>query len=156
MSNKIQELMDSVLPLQKEKIKLENQISLRKDEFSNLIKDKSISIFDRWHAFAAAPAELKNHLDYLPYPRGKALKKEIDNMVDVPECYGRGKRIDVLEFFWDAYSVEEKKFYPRGYDHKYELEAASSYNLEEIKGLDMFELMEEILQANLGSFCFDW
>lgn len=156
MSNKIQELMDSVVSLQKEKIKLENQISSRKNEFANLISDRSISFFDRWHAFAAAPAELKNHLDYLPRPRGAALQKEIDKMVGIPECYGRGKRIDVMDFFWDAYSVEEKKFYPGGYDHKCKLEAASHYIESEVKDLPMFRLMEEILQANLGSFCFDW
>jgi hypothetical protein len=35
-------------------------------------------------------------------------------------------------------------------------EPATEYTAEEIVVLDMFDLMEEILQKNLGSFCFDW
>lgn len=150
------QLLAEITSLTKQKTAIENQLQTYKSEFSNYVKNRSISIFERWHAFAAAPKEVKNNLSHLPYPRGPQLKKQIEHMTHMPECYGRGKQIDTLDLFWDAYSVEEKKFYPGGFDYKCKLEPAQEYSLEQIQGVEMFELMEELLQANLGSFCFDW
>ena len=135
--------------LDKEKLEL-------KSEFEKYIKDKSISVCQRWHVFAQADDSFKNHSRWLPNPRGPMLSKKIEAMTDVPECYGRGKRIDILDLFYESYSVEDKMFYPQAEDDDCELEPATDYSAEEIVDLDMFDLMEEILQKNLGSFCFDW
>ncbi len=132
----------------------EEKLSI-KSEFESYIKNKSISVCQRWHVFVQADDVLKNHSCWLPGRNDTVLMEQIRNMMQIPECYGRGKRINTSDILEDGYSIEEKMFYPQ-YWEKCSLEPASDYLTHDIQDLKMFALMEEILECNLGSFCLDW
>jgi hypothetical protein len=103
--------------------KIENERVQFMGVFATYIKDKTISIDDRWDAFLEAPTYVKNmSFSYVPN------WIEIDWVCD---RYQRGETIHTDVFIEDM--IED--------DHKSEL-------IESMK--------EEILQSNLGCFCYDW
>ena len=150
------DFIEKMLLLEQQQKELDNQKLSLKDDFEKFIKDKSIPIYKRWNIFFIADNKLKNHLDCLPSPRGKFLNEQIKDMKESPECYGRGKRIDTKDFFEDSYSEEEQKFYPAGFEYDCDLKEAKEFSKKDMADSNMFQLMEEIMQKNLGSFCYDW
>lgn len=66
----------------------------------------------------------------------------LDNWFDAPEIYGRGKKIETKNLFENIFKDESLNY------------NENQHSEGDIKLYK--EAMEDILEQNCGSFCFDW
>lgn len=100
-----------------------------KPEFSEYIKDKNIPLSERWEVFLAAPEFIKNSAPYIQ-------DFEVDGLelawFDSPFYYEKCADVLMTDVIFD---LEDREFC-----------SEEAVNL----------LKEQILEANLHSFCLDW
>lgn len=135
-------LKDEILSVNAEKNAVMQKYRGLKPAFRIYVNDKSIPVLERWDFFVNAPSELKNNKDYIWHPNSKYLKKLFERFANIPEVYGRGKRIYLGELFGDIV-WEGKICMENVYDEK-------------ITEDDVKNGLEEILSQNLEYFHFDW
>lgn len=160
---KMNALMEKENDLQKnkEQILSEQKKALRKEqdavekEFIQYIKNKDISVCERWQVFIQANDEYKRHFHSIPKNLGEEIDSMIESISDGYNEYNIGDTIYIKNILSHYYSEKNKLFYIQEYEDC-DLEPATNYNKEEIENLRLFQLFEEILQANLGSFSYSW
>lgn len=135
-------LKDEILSVNAEKDAVMQKYRGLKPAFRSYVNDKSIPVVERWDFFVNAPSELKNHQNSVWHPKSKYLQKELERCSGVPESYGRGKKIEVSEFFMDVV-FKGKIWMENVYDKKFTED-------------DIKNALEEILGLNLEYFMFDW
>jgi hypothetical protein len=108
-----------------------------------MIKDKSIPLMERWKIFNNSDDDFKNQQDWLYRAKGVGMKYIMDNWLDAPEVYGRGKTIIIKDLFEEVVYGDELNY--TGY----------KLNDEKMKQI-LISALEEILESNLSSFKFDW
>lgn len=107
---------------------------------ARFIKNKRIALVDRWNAFAQAPAEFKNHSQYIVH-----LGPEFDSFVEYHVAdQGKGTVVDMTEHGNDFIF----NYVEDGKDSCLEWDATNT--------LTNAALLEAILAKNLGFFCYDW
>lgn len=136
------DIKEKIQAVNLEKEALIQKYQALKTEFQSYITDKNIPVIERWEYFREAPSELKDNLDYIWHPKSKFLQDRMDRFSDIPEIYGRGKKIEVTEFFEDL--VWGSKIWMQNLSDK-------SLTEDDIKNA-----LEEILEQNLEYFHFDW
>lgn len=110
-----------------------------KIELGKFVKDKRISLAERWERFGQAPLELKGASQYLPRNMSSALRSFVDELsVDI----NKGDLVDVCATINDYGCLD---------DYLEDKNAVVFWGAFRVD-----ELLEEILQANLGSFSYDW
>lgn len=133
---------------------LQKEARQLKTEFEIYLQDKSISLLERWNSFVRAHADLKNHKTSLLNAKSEALQHIMEHWFDASEVYGRGKIIEVAPLMRDF--VDKKGFYPMNlYYEITDNEDEEEQNLVQGQKL-LEEMLEEILEKNIGSFTFDW
>ena len=138
-------LQEKIQVYNRTKQDLNQQAQVIKKEFEQYIKDKNISLVDRWEFFVNADDGFKNHKSSIYRANSEGMQHVMDNWFDAPEVYGRGKKIDVSDIFCDC--VHNGNIYPENFDYKMPKEDAQEL---------LEEALEEVLEHNLGSFCYDW
>lgn len=136
------DIKEKIKTVDLEKVAVTQKYQDLKTEFKNYITDKSIPVIDRWEFFEQAQSELKENLDYIWSPSSKFLQARLDRFNDMPEIYGRGKKIEVTDFFEDIV-----------WGGKIWMENLADKTLKED---DIKNALEEILEQNLEYFLFDW
>lgn len=111
-------------------------ISKLKPDFEAFIKDKSISLEERWQTFASAPDYLRNKEPWVEHLEigGREICWYNDFYV---ERYQDVNMVDIIECMFENVGEDSYK--------------TVDYTVEDIK-----VLQEEILDRNLGSFNNDW
>ncbi len=121
--------------------RLNKQIEEAKKDFVEFIQDKSYDLEERFAVFRTAPDVLKEHQTYVQ--RFKSLGDT-----------DRGDR--AIGYYCWLRHVERYEIV----DTKDIIESAECYNEErddpDMRIVDIPALKEEILQANLGSYEYDW
>ncbi len=109
-----------------------------KQKYVNYIKDKSISLDDRWRVFESAPTDWKIHERYLQH-------------FDVEdELLGR----DIL--WWDDFDIEKGQTVnmQEWVNDLSNLKVLRAWGYEGDEVANAFK--EEVLSMNLGLFKYDW
>jgi len=136
------DILERLADLKQQEANLKKEAKKIQKEFENYISDKTIPLGQRWFLFVEAPDNLSNHERYFIKANSKGLQHIKDNWFDAPEVYGRGKRINTKTLFEDIFGDES-------------LECDSEYYSDE--EIELYkEAMEDILNQNCASFCFDW
>lgn len=136
------DILKRLADLKQQESNLKKEAKKITKEFESYISDKTIPLGKRWFLFVEAPDTLSNHERYFIKAQSKGLQHIKDNWFDAPEVYGRGKRINTKELFEDIFEDESL-----AYD-------SESYDPSEIELYK--DAMEDILNQNCASFCFDW
>lgn len=108
-------------------------------DFESVIRDKSIPLTKRFNLFTEAPAEFRGNHDYLWQP--EALKSLGRHPWEYFAFCERYRYIDLVEIINDNYdlsSADEDQFG------------------EKVTRQLVEELVEEMLQNNIGGFTYDW
>jgi hypothetical protein len=138
-------LVEKMKEYDKHKAALEVEAKQLKRDFELYIRDKSIPLVERWAFFESADDAFKNHSRWIITASSKGLKYVMDNRFDAPEVYGRGKQIFTARIFEEC--VWDGQLWPENF--AYDMDKEKSEKL-------LTEALEEVLQKNIGSFCFDW
>lgn len=127
-----------------ETIKLINhEMEFHRGEFERFIKDKSVSLEERWKLFCEAPDQMSNNEHWLHDFESELVNQQIQRMHGVSEIYGRGKRISLPELVDEMIETVE-------------LPIPITREEWEQANLMLAPVKEEILEKNLKSFCYDW
>lgn len=125
--------------------KIQNRFESIKPDFEKFIKNKEISLEDRWAVFVKAPTEMKTDCSYTP---------DFNNlpsdfiMYEGPVHMDRGETKTGIELVAE---IEESL-----QDIKDDMYCGSSLNQKELEKVVLDNLKEEILEMNLGKFSYDW
>ena len=136
------DILKRLADLKKQEANLKKEANKIQTDFEEYISDQSIPLGTRWFLFVSAPDKLSNHEKYFITANTVGLQHVKDNFFDAPEVYGRGKRINTKELFEDIFKDESLSYDSDDYDE----ETIKLYK----------EAMEDILNQNCASFCFDW
>ena len=125
--------MENIENLKTQAIHLDEQLNILKDKIADVLKDKSISLTQRWDFFAELPDYLGNHESWIQH---------FDSLGDISwyddfgkDRYALVRMKDVVESMEDDIEYREEQGYPQ---------------------YDIAALKEEILERNIVSFVFDW
>ena len=138
-------LQEKIQAYNQAKKDLEKQAKDLKSDFEKYLVNKNIPLVERWEFFVNSDEGFKNHKRSIHRANSEGMQYVMDNWFNAPEVYGRGKRIDVADLFGDC--VHNGNIYPENFSYKMQKEDAQEL---------LEEALEEILNNNLGSFCFDW
>lgn len=138
-------LQEKIKAYNQAKKDLEKQAKDLKSDFEKYLINKSIPLVERWEFFVNADDGFKNHKSSIWRANSEGMQYVMDNWFNAPEVYGRGKKIETSEIFGDC--VHHGNIYPENFSYKMQKEDAQEL---------LEEALEEILNNNLGSFCFDW
>lgn len=136
------DILERLADLKQKEAALKRESSKIQIDFENYISNKDIPLGRRWFLFVTAPDNLSNHEDYFITANSDGLRYIKANWFDAPEVYGRGKRINTKTLFDNIFQDESLSY--NEYDYNHEL-----INLCK-------DAMEDILNQNCASFCFDW
>lgn len=119
-----------------------------KEKLEAVLVDTSIPLEERWELFLMAPPEFKNREPWVWHP-------EVEKTIDRISWYDlfNINRGAVIESHYIITAIEESIEYREGSeqdpDYPSPWDALCKPGIKEA-------LMEEILGANMYSFCFDW
>lgn len=116
-----------------------------KPKFAEYIADKSISQDERWAVFTLAEPSLKNHVCF--GPRLQSLPPNFV-MYEGPIHMDRGQTKTTCELIEEILEIRE--------EIADDMCLLSDSAIEQIQGLNIELVKEEILQKNCGSFDYDW
>lgn len=136
------DILERLNDLKTKKIELQNEANKIRTDFESYITNQDIPLSERWSLFVKSPDELNYHEDYLIDASSEGLQYILDNWFDAPEIYGRGKKIETKNLFENIFKDESLNY------------NENQHSEGDIKLYK--EAMEDILEQNCGSFCFDW
>lgn len=125
--------------------KIQNSFEAMKPEFEKFIKNKTISLEERWSVFVKTPSEMKTNCSYTP--EFTSLPADFI-MYEGPVHMDRGETKTAIELFE---GIKESL-----QDIEDDMYCGSHLNQKELYKVDLDKLKEEILEMNLGKFSYDW
>ena len=142
------ELVQQRLDLVRQKLEeVQDTINGAMAEFTQVIKDKSIPLGDRWDLFVGAPEGLRGSHSYIWHPRALARLGRGGHEWEPLIWTERYMTVDLTELFDDFIDFHDDS------------DPGSFYTDDETTKITrdvLIALAEEILENNYGSFEFDW
>lgn len=122
---------------------LQQEILAIKKDFEVFIKDTTIPLEERWSTWKAAPNDMKRSDSWTTHFKALPCDWIMYDGNYHADRYQTVYMIDVVD------AIEDNLAHPNEWNKEYRA------TLEEF-GFSLDALKEEILEFNLGSFCYDW
>lgn len=142
------QLQEKINQVENENKAVKKKFSGLKNEFSQYITNKDISVSDRWNFFINAPSKLKNSFSGVATFNSKILKNYMQNFLNGPGS-PRGEKI-VMEEVLEDYA------HPDITSEELDYLAENYLGCDNLTKEDVEEAMEEVLSKNLEYFTYDW
>jgi hypothetical protein len=133
---------------------LEEEIDKATGEFEAFIKDKNIPLIKRWKTFVEGHGVgLTDRYPDMCCNTGVGLEYLLNHCFNAPELYGRGKEINLVSRLCNCIDLKTGELHPEIFI------SWSDCNKSEMQTKTeslLISTLEEIMEQNIGTFCYDW